>query len=114
MVSCAACGVRKSDQSKSNGITFHVFPRSRIRQEWIDFVNKPNWIRKRQIISVPNILQQIVLIEHLLWCMASKKTISSLKKMIQKLRKKNLILEENENLLLDEFGNNKDIIRRLF
>ncbi|KAL1488489.1 hypothetical protein ABEB36_014956 [Hypothenemus hampei] len=45
MVSCA-CGVSKSDQSKSNGITFHVFPRSRIRQEWIDFVNKPNWIPK--------------------------------------------------------------------
>lgn len=43
-----------------------------------------------------------------------KKKISSLKAIINELKKKNLMLGEHETIILDHFGDNKNIIERLF
>lgn len=43
-----------------------------------------------------------------------KKKISSLKGLVSELKNKNLMLEEHENIIFEHFGENKNIIQRLF
>ncbi|KAL1490193.1 hypothetical protein ABEB36_012926 [Hypothenemus hampei] len=43
-----------------------------------------------------------------------KKKINSLKSILMELKTKNIMLKEQEDILLEQFGTNKDIIKRLF
>lgn len=56
--------------------------------------------------------QQVRRLQKMSW--RQKKTISSLKSLTEELKKKNLLLLEHEQLVLDDFGPNKEIITRLF
>ena len=69
--------------------------------------------RKISELQKNNILksQKIRRLQKMNW--RQKKQISSLKAMTMELKKKNLLLEEHENIMLEHFGENKKIIQRL-
>lgn len=77
-------------------------PRKKILKRKIAELQGKNVLKSRKIRS----LQKVV------W--RQKKVITSLKAMTVQLKKKNLLFEEQGNVLLEQFGTNKDIIERLF
>lgn len=78
-----------------------------------DTPRKKNLKRKINDLQRTNILKNLKIrrLQKINW--RQKRQIFSLKALIVELKNKNLLLEEHENIMIQHFGKNKEIIERL-